>query len=252
MSIQLPGLESLGVPAAVVPVLQRLRDDVMRAAGANFAGLILYGGLARGRFRPGRSDINIVLLLNDMSGKSLAEVAPALRAAWRAARVEPLLLTPAEVKGAADAFATKFLDIQTFHVVLAGDDPFAGLTINREHLWLRVEQELRNLSLRMRRRYITIADDPDDMTAMLLRIARPLAIELETLLRLKGKTVPAVDRSAAVFESAADAFQLDREALARLAVLRQDMKLPMDEVPGLYHRVLDSITRAANIADQRE
>lgn len=247
-----PTLESLGAPPEVAGAVQRLREELARLAGNNLAGLILYGGLARGRFRPGRSDVNLVILLNDASTKSLAPLASTLRTAWRTARVEPLIITPAEVKGAADAFATKFLDIQGHHVVLSGDDPFAALNIEREHLWLRVEQELRNLSLRLRRRFISIADNPDEMSAALLRIARPLAIELESLLCLKGKPAPAVDSSARVFEAAADAFQLDRDALARLAGLRHDMQLSAQDAPEIYQRVLDSVTRAAHIADQRE
>lgn len=247
-----PTLESLGAPPNVANAIQKLRDELTRLAGANLAGVVLYGGLARGRFRPGRSDVNLVVLLNDASAKSLSAIGPALQAAWRAARVEPLVLTPAEVKSAADAFASKFLDIQSFHVVLAGDDPFVGLVIDAEHLWLRVEQALRNLSLRLRRRYLAVADSPDELTATLARIARPFALELETLLRLKGRTLPADDRSAAVFDVAADAFQLDRAALARLAGLRQEMKLSTEEVADLYPRILDAVTRTAHIADQRE
>lgn len=128
-----PTLESLGAPPSVATVIQRLRDELTRLAGSNLAGLILYGGLARGRFRPGRSDVNLVVLLKDASAKSLTAIAAALRAAWRAARVEPLVLTPAEVKAAADAFATKFLDIQSFHILLTGEDPFVGLVLNPEH-----------------------------------------------------------------------------------------------------------------------
>lgn len=90
------------------------------------------------------------------------------------------------------------------------------------------------------------------MIATLTRMARPLAIELETLLRLTGKVLPAVDRSDAVFASAADAFQLDGAALARLAGLRHETQLQADEVADLYPRILDAVTRAAHIADQRE
>src|ERR1700687_3745663 len=57
-----PTLESLGAPPQTAAALARLRDDLQRAAGKNLAGIILYGGLARGRYHPGKSDINLVVL----------------------------------------------------------------------------------------------------------------------------------------------------------------------------------------------
>src|SRR5215211_4227575 len=112
--------ESLNIPQDVRSAIERLRDDISSAAGPNLAGLILYGSLARGRYRPGKSDINVVVLLTDTSTPSLAAIAPALRAGWRAVRVEPFILDLSEVQSMTDAFPTKLLDIQEHHILLMG------------------------------------------------------------------------------------------------------------------------------------
>jgi hypothetical protein len=208
--------------------------------------------VARGRYKAGRSDITVVVLLHEATPALLDALAGPLRAAWRAARVEPMLMTPAEVTRAADAFATKFQDIQSCRIVLAGVDPFAELAITTEDLRLRVEQELRNLSLRLRRRYVSIHDSPVEMTALLQRTARPLALALKMLLRLHGKALPEEDRTGAIFAAAADAFALDGKALARLAALREEMHLEGEDVQRLFVGALDSATRAADIADGQE
>lgn len=171
-------------PPAIAAALQRLKDELTRAAGANLAGLVLYGGLARGRYRAGQGDVNLIVLLHDVSAASLAVVAPALRAAWRAAAVEPMILTPGEVHAVAVAFPTKFLDIKEHHVVLAGADAFANLDVPREAIRRRVAQQLRNLALRLRRRYLSIVDDRAAQAAALAAAARPLALEAAALLRL--------------------------------------------------------------------
>lgn len=237
-----------GAPPAVTAALDRLKAELTQAAGQNLAGLILYGGLARGRFRPGKSDVNVVVLLHEASESALAAVAPALRTAWRAAGVDPLLLTPSEVSRAADAFPTKFLDIKNHHVVLIGADPFASLEVTREQIRLRAEQELRNLLLRLRHHYITAGNDAVSLTRALARAARPFALELEALLSLAGKEVPAEDRTAAVFDAAAVAFRLEREPLARLAQLRQNMQVS-GAVNALFHGVLEAVARAVDIAE---
>ncbi len=246
-----PSLEGLGAPAGVVAAIGRLREELAGAAGANLAGLILYGGLVRGRYRPGRSDVNVIVLLHDATAASLAPLAPPLQAAWRAVRVEPMVLTPAEVRHAADAFPTKFLDIKEHHIVLAGDDPFVGLEVARAALQVRVEQELHNLALRLRRRYLATAGEPAELMPILLDAARPLALALAALLRLAGRAVPEADRSATIFREAAEAFDLDGESLAALAALRRD-ETPALGLSDLYGRVLESAVRAAEVADRME
>jgi hypothetical protein len=236
------------VPPNVAAALNRMKDDLAAAAGTNLAGLILYGGLARGRYRAGRSDVNVIVLLHDVSAGALAAVAPALRAAWRAAAVEPMVLTPSEVPAVAIAFPTKFLDIKDHHIVLAGSDPFAALEVPRDAIRRRVAQQLRNLALRIRRRYLTAVGNAEAQADILVGVARPLALEAAALLRLAGKPVPAEDRTAAIFEAAASAFELDRDALARLAALRQEPE--EGEPAALFASVLTIVTRLAERAEQ--
>jgi hypothetical protein len=236
-----------GAPAHIAAALDRLKDDLARAAGQNLAGLVLYGGLARGRYRSVRSDVNLIVLLHDASAAALAAIAPALRTAWRAAGVNPLLLTPAEVSRTAEAFPTKFLDIKNHHILLAGADPFTGLQIAREQIRLRTEQGLRNLLLRLRRRYISLGGDSSLLAQALARSARPLALELKSLLQLAGKDLPAEDRTAAVFEAAAAAFGLEPAPLAQMAQFRQNHQ-PVGDVDELVRGVLGAIARAAEVA----
>jgi hypothetical protein len=238
-----------GIPAEIASGLERLKAELARAAGPNLKGLILYGGLARGRYHPGRSDVNLIVLLGDLSTSSLAAVAPALRNARRSIGIEPMLMAQEEVAAVADAFPTKFLDIKNHHQVLLGADPFLDLAVTREQIRLRTAQELRNLQLRLRSRYVDIASDAPLLNRTLVRAARSLALQLLTLLRIADKEVPAEDRTAAIFDASVSAFGLDRESLAGLAELRKHPQ-PIDKLGGLYDGVLHAIGEAIAIADK--
>ena len=236
-----------GIPPTITQALDRLKEELARAAGANLAGLILYGGLARGRYRSGRSDVNVLILLNDASATALSAIAPALTMAWRSAAVEPMLLTPGELAGAARTFPTKFLDIKNHHIVLSGTEPLANLEVPRQHLQLRNEQEFRNLLLRLRRGYVRSGTDERVLARLLVRTARPFALELSVLLYLAGKKVPEEDHTAKIFDAAASAFGLEREPLARLAALRQELR-PSGDLPGLCQGVFQALARVAEIS----
>src|SRR5262245_50378158 len=246
MPLSLPG-----APKAVVAALESLVESLQREAGSDFAGLILYGGLARGRFREGRSDVNVVVLLHRADVGVLNPIGPVLRTARRAAAIEAMLFTPAEVPVAAFEFATKFLDIKRHHVVLAGEDPFATLEVPRVMVQLRIAQSLRNLLMRMRRRYSLAYDDPQELREMLLEIARPLAIEMLAMLYDGGHAVPETDQTSAVFAAAATAFGLDGTSLATLAAMRAESSKGNGKVDAaeLYRRILEAVTSLAERAD---
>ena len=243
-------LEALDAPPEIKARILALSEDLSRAAGQNLRGLVLYGGLARGRFREGKSDINLVILLADTSTLSLAAIAPTLRAAWRAVRAEPFIVKMSEAPRLAETFPTKLLDIKSHHLLLAGEDPFDALEVSRALVRLRIEQSLTNLMIRLRRRYISIFDDPRSLAETLARQAVPLKVELAALLQLAGKP-PAGSTSAQVLEAAAFAFDLDREALSVMASLRRDAADPGD-LSAIYNRALASISRAIEIVSAME
>ena len=244
-------VKALQAPVAVATALGHVGDEARAAAGDNLVALVLYGGLARGRHRGPRSNVDLAVVLEDASPERVAEITPLLMAAWRAAHVDAWILARSEIPRLAEVFPTKLLDIRDHHLLLHGEDVFADLEIDRGLLRLRVEQELTNLSLRLRRTLVTLGADPASAAVYLATTARPLAIQLAVLLRLAGRTVPAEDRSAAIFAAAAQAFDLDAEALETLAGLRQGEE-SVGDVRGLVGRVQVVATRAADVARSLE
>jgi predicted nucleotidyltransferase len=238
------------LPEELRPFLEELQQDLTRAAGDNLAGLIVFGSAIRGGYRKGTSDVNLVVLLRDTSAPKLRDIAPAIKRAWRALRVEPLLLKPSEVAEATDVFPTRFLDIQRHHLVLTGEDPFHDLRVSPEHIRLRVEQELRNLLLRLRRRYIALVEEPATLSAQLVSITSPLLVELETLLRLTNQPIPP-GGEAALIQAAAQAFALDGPALLQLLSLKAGTA-ELDEPEALIERVLANLDSAARVAHELE
>lgn len=244
-------IDALVVPEDVRASLRRMRDDLTHAARDNLVALILYGGLARGRYRPGRSDVNLVLVLRDTSVIALAAIAPTMRTAWRSIRADPIIVTPAEIPRAARSFPLKFLDAKEHHVVLLGDDPLLGLDIPTDRIRARVQQELMNLALRLRRSYIAVADDPPEVARTIARAVVPLAVQLGGLLRLQGRTV-AEDGVDAVFSLAAEAFGLDREVLAGIQAVRAGSPGNAN-LQALHDGLLRVIVRALDVAgEERE
>jgi predicted nucleotidyltransferase len=238
---------SPSAPQEVLEAIERVKDELIRAAGGNLLGLALFGGLARGSYHREFSDVNLLVLLAEANAEQLEVIGPVLRRGFRSARIEPLVLTPRDAARMAELFPTKWLDIQERHRILHGGDFLGTGQVSPERVRLRIEQELCNMLLRLRRRFVAISDDPQGLAMTLASAARPLAIELDALLRLTGKPRSTDDSTAAIFSSAADGFGLDSATLQRLAALRRDQSPPSDAA-ALFGQVLATIDAATKIA----
>jgi hypothetical protein len=230
-------------PGHVIEALERLATELSAAAGANLAALVLYGGVARGSYRPGRSDVNVAVVLESAAPEHLEALAPALQAAWRAARVEPWLVTRGELPRLAALFPSKILDVAGCHVVLLGADSFRDLVASGELVRFRAEQALRNLALRLRRRLVATTGDPDAQARWAAEIARPLAAELAPLVT---GVHPGRDATSDVLAAASAAFGLDRATLAELAEARTSPRRVSD--PGALLRRAVAVVDAAAAA----
>jgi predicted nucleotidyltransferase len=237
-------LVRLPLPEPVRAALARLVDGLLRAEAVRTVAV--YGGVARGRFVAGRSDVNLLIVLRRGDRSALQEVCAPLRDVV-GVQVEPMLVTADELPRLALVFPVKFQDICAHHVVLGGDPaPLATLQVPTTHARLRVEQELRNLGLRARRRFVELHGQAPALQQHLATLVRPFAIELASLLALDGRQAPSEDRTAAVFAAAAAAYALDAPVLHALAELRQTGVSGDPE--QLYARLLGEVDRAAAAA----
>lgn len=199
--------------------LDRLVQRLREAGGGNLLGVALYGGLVKGRYTPGVSDINVLVVLADASLASLLPLAPVLTEALRESVVVPFVATPADLRESTVLFPVKILDIQRSHRVLWGDVHLDRIRVEPAALRLRALQELKNTELRLRLQVVERGADPDAMWRALTHSLPKLAVTLETLLRTRGVDVPS-DRPG-ILRAAALEFGIEPARMERIAKLRR-------------------------------
>ena len=177
-----------------------MRDSVARVVDAFLAeadtalgkgySAILYGSAARGDYIPGRSDINLMLVLDQLSPPELRSLGRGF-AAWRKSTLEPpLVLSRAEWNRASDAFPVEITDMRSSYKVLRGTDPIQGTQVDPADLRKALEREFRGKLVRLRQGYATYAPDPAALGALGLQSAATILVLLRGVLTLLGKPVP--------------------------------------------------------------
>ena len=170
--------------------VERFAESVAAALGDRLVALLLYGSAARGTHVPGRSDVNTLLICDAVDDALFARLEPAVRDWGRAGHPAPLILTEREWRTSADAFPIEYEDIREAHRVLAGRDPWRGVTVQRERLRGQLEHELMGKLVRLRQAYAALRGDPKQLARVIVGSAAGFFTMLRATLRLAGKTPP--------------------------------------------------------------
>jgi hypothetical protein len=202
------------LPPETKSKLDALRTTLVERLGDDLVAIVAYGSAVRGGYVPGRSDVDLIVVLARDDRETLERIGNALVVARTSARIETMLLTAPELPRAADVFPLLFDDVRSKHAILHGDDPFTGLHIADAHRRLRIEQELREARIRLRLVLSEASRLPRGLRGAVARKIKQLRGPLHALLVLEGKA-PGDDRVETVMKAACTAHGGDAGALLR-------------------------------------
>lgn len=171
--------------------LGELVGRLKEAAGKNLESVILYGSAARGDFRPGLSDVNVLCTLVTIDVGELQRLAPVI--GWWTREMKepaPLFFLTEELQQSTDVFPIESLDIQRAHRMLYGKDPFSTLQIPMNLHRVEVEHDLRMTLLRLRQNVLHAGRNEMALGATLRKSASSAVTLLRHTLLALGEEPP--------------------------------------------------------------
>lgn len=214
--------------------------EVARIFGPTLEGILLYGSAACGDYLPGRSNLNLMVILSAHDAVKLGQYAKVHRRWQKEGIVVPLFLTGWEVRTGADCFPLEYLDVMHAHVLLKGRDPFPELSINLGNLRAQCEQEIRGNLLRLRQRFVEGAGKPEAAAILMPLSLTALLPALKGILRLLGLRVPA-SADAVLADLKAD-LGVDPAVFQEVLSLKRGLITPGPvELPRLFERYLSTL-----------
>ena len=110
IDIKLPDYVRTGIESFVTELPERL--------GEKLVSIVLYGGIAKGEYSENSSDVNVIVVLDDVTIDVLDRVVTPVQRAMRDFRLAVLFLSEDNLRSSTDVFPIKFLDMQKYHYVL--------------------------------------------------------------------------------------------------------------------------------------
>ena len=145
---------SLDLPEEVQGHIEKIMDQFHQDWSADVDGLVLFGSAARGDFIAGRSNINLLVVVRDLSVEFMQGMGRFHRQWGKHQIVAPLVMTKDDLGRSSRLFPLEFLQMTQHHVVLAGENPFAEFSLDTARLGWQCEQELMANLFRLRQRFI--------------------------------------------------------------------------------------------------
>lgn len=229
-------------------IFEEFVSDYAGVYGKELVSVICFGSAARGEYRPGKSDINFMVVLGDDAIERLHEAFGVIDR-WRARNVAtPVFLTEAYVRSSVDVFPIEYLDIQKSHILVHGKDLLAELSFRDEHIRLQCEREVKGKLLLLRERFVETRGKAKDVGKLIAESLGAFIVVFEALLYLHRSPIP--EKRADIVAAACSNFGLDGELFQILLRIRdRELKPSAEETLGYFRSYLKQIRNLSRIVD---
>ncbi len=229
-------------------IAEQFTEDIKQLYGDKLVAVILYGSGAGDDFIPGKSNLNFLIVLNEININDLEKYIKICRK-WEKKRVVvPLFLTDDYIKRSLDVFPIEFFDLKEKHVILYGKDILAELEIDPANLRLQIESEIKGKLLRLRESYIELEGKPKKIRRLLEVALNAFTPAFRNLLRLVGEDVPTSKPE--ILMRIAERFNLDREIFKRWWELKTGTKFSDADIKYLFGQLHEEIEKLMDIVDE--
>lgn len=191
--------------AVVEPFLKQVDSAAQQSYSA-----VLYGSAVRGGYRPGESDLNLLLIFDRLDPADITRLGPSLRSLEQDGNTPPLLFTRAEWERAADTFPIEITDMRLAAAVLRGTDPLAAMRVDAADLRRALEREFRGKLLRLRQGFAVYSSDESMLAGMARQSLGTVLLLARTTLAMLGRPVP--ETAGSCLTEAAVALGIEGEA----------------------------------------
>ncbi|HCZ12820.1 MAG TPA: hypothetical protein DHV16_11380 [Nitrospiraceae bacterium] len=164
--------------------------EILESRNGNIHSIHIVGSSITADFDEKSSDINSVIVLKKMDLGFVEFLAPLGKKYSKKGIAAPLIMTPEYIQESLDVFPIEFLDIKNIHKTVYGEDIFGELEINRPHLRLQCEREIKTKLIGLRQGYISSLGDKKILTERLSLSITGYMPLFRAIIYLLGKEPP--------------------------------------------------------------
>lgn len=202
--------------------LNNLKIDLENIFKDKLVSVILYGSAVTENYNPKFSDINLIVIIEDLVASDLKIACKSVKKWIKAKHSAPLFIDRQEWFDSNDVYAVEYSDIKERYKIIYGDNLVELLEIDAKDIRLQCESEIKHLLVKLRQNYLLYNKDKNLMKEMLKATSRSIIAIFRAILRLMGQKVPYDHKE--VVNNLAEKINFDNNILIDILLFREKKK----------------------------
>lgn len=233
-----------------VKVLEPYAQKLLELDSGNIISLAVYGSAVGSNFIPGKSNVNLVVVVGELMLKQL-KIYQKLSSKKRKQVMVPLFLTREHIQSSLDVFPMELLEIKDNHVTISGEEAFDGLTVELKHLRLQCEREIKSRLIRLRQAYPEVGAKAKAFKELLIQSLNSTLPIIRSLMVLSKHDLPREISKEKILNQLCAKFDLDNKVFMRILELKIIKKTPpISELESLFDQYLRQLQCLSQLVDE--
>jgi len=225
-------------------------EDLVKAFEDRLYSFILFGSAAGKNFIEGKSDINTMIILDDVRVSDLEIIMEIGQRYARKGLAIPLIFEIGHVVSSLDTFPIEFSDMKRRHILLHGTDPLENAVIEGKNLRYQCEREFKSMVVNLRRGYLRTEGKREKIEALLDESLASVLAACRGMIWMADKTPP--DDISDLLQMIIEIYKTDTSAIDRVWRLHQGQSGATALLEALFEDYKNNLTDLAAVADGLE
>lgn len=230
-------------------VIGSLVQNLKEIFNEKLVSVILYGSCAHDQCENEFSDINTIVVINNLLAIDLKNAAPALKDLMKTKHPLPLFMDREEWFNSCDVYPIEYSDIKDRYKILYGEDIVKPLALEKKNLRLQCEHETKNLLIKLRQNYLAQNGDLKAIEALLKNSSKSFFALFRATLRLTESNISFNHKES--INALAEKVKIDKEVFLKLLDFRTDSTaIQKSEYEITIQKLIDSTDEVLKYIDK--
>lgn len=229
-------------------ITSNLVQNLKEVYGDKLVSVILYGSCAGNQCENEFSDINTIVILEDLLAVDLKKAGLALKDFMKTKHPLPLFMDEDEWFNSCDVYPIEYSDIKDRYKILYGEDVVEPLIMEKTNLRLQCEHETKNLLIKLRQNYLAKSGDLKAIEELLKTSSKSFFALFRAILRL---TQEHSFSHSETIDSLSEKVKIDKDVFLKLLDFRTDKKAILKgEYEITIQKLIDSTNEILKYIDK--
>jgi len=240
-------LDFKGLPSMAANKIRPFFEEVMQCCPEKVHSVYVTGSAVTPDFRESTSDVNSLIVLNDLHFEFFKFLAPLGKKFKSKGIAAPLVMTPSYIQDSLDVFPMEFLELRLIHKTALGPDIVQHLEIDPVLLRLQCEREIKTRLIGLWNGYISSTGETDMIAQLLYRSIKGCMPLFRSIVFLLGKQPPI--KKMDVIGAISDNTGIDKDVLIKALLLKESPIKNREELLSLFERYYGNLETVAGMVN---